>query len=174
MLINIVAIALVLQLLLLVADIVFNTIVGIFYLQPQVQVAIYIVQDVVLLLAAGSFCALFCSSWYYVSGLLQPVFRLFGGIVLCWFIYFGLTLGMHVWVITAWYQNDSSVPFLPDFVQDSQERQHAGQASTGQGCRWTKPIRANSFFDPTPWITRGQRFQINKEYTHDGYFLPAP
>ena len=115
MLIDIDSITLVVQLFLLVADIILNTIVNIFFLSPQVQVAVYMVQTILLLLAASSFCVLFCSSWYYVSGLLTPIFRLFGGIVLCWSIYFGLTLGMHVWAITAWYQSNLSVAFTPGF-----------------------------------------------------------
>ena len=90
----------------------FNVIVGVFLTVPQAQVAIYIVQDLCLLLAVGTLCVQIFSSWLCLSGLLGQVARNFGASVTGWVIYFGLTLGLHVWAITQWYQNNGDVAYL--------------------------------------------------------------
>ncbi|OQV18568.1 hypothetical protein BV898_07394 [Hypsibius exemplaris] len=92
-----------LQVTLLVADVVFNVIVGLFLTAPQAQIAIYIIQDLCLLLAAGTLCVHIFSSWFCLSGFLRPVFVRFWSTAVAWLIYFGLTLGIHVWAITQCY-----------------------------------------------------------------------
>jgi hypothetical protein len=80
--------------------------VGVFFIAPQIQVAIFIVQDLCLLLAAGAFFFQIFSSSLCLTGFLRPLLNQSWSPAVAWLIYFGLTVGLHVWAITQWYQND--------------------------------------------------------------------
>lgn len=94
------------QCVLLLADMTFNSVVGIFIFSPQIQMIIYIIQDVCLLVSGGFICVLVFSSWYCTSGFVSPLFRKFAAVIVVWTIYFALSLGLHAWCITQWYAHD--------------------------------------------------------------------
>ncbi|XP_055328791.1 transmembrane protein 138-like [Paramacrobiotus metropolitanus] len=97
---------------LLLADLTFNIIVGLFMETTQIQVSLYIVQDVCLVLAAAIFCIQIFSFFYGRNGGPRPTLISYVAIAPFWTGYFGLCLGVHIWAINQWYQSDTTFMFI--------------------------------------------------------------